>query len=124
MQRRNNGSSRIALRLCTTTALLLAASGVTAGAQAATPQVTPPPPVCTPLRTLSSNSTSVSAISETICVGALGTTIIKYAVTLTRLVNGTWVLVASGTGEVTHVCVGKTSYEYAALGFTATYACG
>jgi hypothetical protein len=125
MQRRNIGINRKVLRLGTTTVLLLAACGATTlGAQAATAQIPPPPPVCNPFRTLGGNSSSVFAYNEEICAGPSGTTVTKYDVSVARLVNGTWVTVATGLGEALYKCVGTTSYEYTALGFTATYACG
>ena len=125
MHFRSGRVDRAAVRMVTASALALVACGATAaGAQAAAPRIPPPPPQCSTERGLSGNSTAVVALNQQICYGPTGTTVTKYAVVLSRLVNGSWVVLASGTGEVYHDCVGTTSYEYSALGYTYTYACG
>jgi hypothetical protein len=124
MLSRNVQVGRGMARLCTASVLVLGACAAGFGsAQAATPQVQLPPH-CTPVRGLSGSSTEVSAINEDICISSSGSTIEKFDVTVSRLVSGSWVVVASGLGVATYVCVGTTSYEYSAVGTTGTYACG
>ena len=124
MLSRNARIGRGTLRLCTASVLIFGACAAGLGsAQAATGQAQLPPQ-CDPIRGLTGNSTAVTGIDEEICIGSSGTTIYKYEVTLSRLVNGSWVVVATGLGVATHDCVGTTSYEYSAVGLTHTYACG
>jgi len=125
MHRRNGRVNGAVVRLLTTSALVLTACGATAaGAQAAGPKVLPPPPQCKLDRSVVGDSYQVVGIDEEVCIGPGGNSITPYPVVLSRLVGGTWVVLASGSGEVFYYCAGTTSYEYSANGVTGTFACG
>lgn len=117
--------TRRAARMLAVSALALAAAGTAAGgAQAAggRPQLGTG---CLPAsRTLTGNSGQVVATYTETCNEPDGVNIIDFPVSLSELVNGTWVVVASGSGVVGHTCVGTAAHEYANSGLTGTYACG
>lgn len=118
--------TRRAARMLAVCALALAAAGAGAGgAQAASarPQI---PIGCDPaVHTLNGNSSYVVATYTETCHQLNGGyTIINFPVNLLEMVDGTWVVVANGSGVVEHLCVGTTAHEYTSVGVTATFPCG
>jgi hypothetical protein len=121
----NGPITRRATRMLAVSALALAAAGAaTGGAQAASvrPQLGTG---CLPAsRTLTGNSASVVATFTETCNEPGGVVIHDFPVSLSELVNGTWVVVASGEGVAAHECVGTAVHEYTSGGLNGTYACG
>lgn len=118
-------------RLLAVSAMTLAMAGAAVGgAQAASTRaavrpVPMLPPGCTPYITVTGTSAYVAAYDEWVCYSN-HPYIINWPVRLSRLVNGVWVVVASGDGVAVYNCVGTTSYEYQGVpGYsTRTFACG
>ena len=105
---------------------LITVGGTLGGAQAAslgTPQLGTG---CNPVNTsLIFSGNEVEALFDQVCNEPGGTIVHDYPVTLSRLVNGAWVVVATGDGVAAHLCVSTTTYEYhGAAGSTGTFACG
>jgi hypothetical protein len=114
-------------RLLAVSAAALLTAGVTLGsAQAAslpTPQINGD---CSPINTgLIFSGNEVEALFDQVCTQPDGaTTINDWPVNLSRLVNGAWVVIASGDGVAAHLCDGTTEYEYHGATTTGTFACG
>jgi hypothetical protein len=105
---------------------VLTASTTLGSAQAASPRHPLINGNCSPINTgLVFSGNQVEALFDQVCTQpGGGTTITDWPVNLSRLVNGTWVVIASGDGVAAHECVGTTVYEYHGLGSTGTFACG
>ena len=118
--------NRRAARLLAVSAVALVTAGATlSGAQA----VSRPNPLlqtgCDPVNaSLVFSGNEVVAEFNQVCNEPGGTVIHDYPVSLSRLVNGSWVVLASGEGVAAYLCVGTTTYEYLGAGHTGTFACG
>jgi hypothetical protein len=117
---------RRAARILAASALAFAAVGAVAdGTQAATaaPQLGTG---CYPATySLYGNSASVvGTFTETCYPRPDQPVIIDFPLNLFELVNGSWVVAASGDGVAAHQCVGTAAHEYRAGSLTGTYACG
>jgi hypothetical protein len=113
--------------LAVSAAALITAGATLGGAQAAslpTPQINGD---CSPVNTsLVFSGNEVEALFDQACTQPGGaTTYNEWPVNLSQLVNGAWVVIASGDGVAAHLCVGTTEYEYhGANNTTGTFACG
>jgi hypothetical protein len=120
--------TRRAVRVLAVSVVALAAAGATVGGAQATGAGKPQLQTgCSPVSaTLTGSKAAVVATFEQECTEPGGEIIVHdFPVSLSRLVGGTWVVVASGDGVAAHECVGSTTYEYhGADGTTGTFACG
>jgi hypothetical protein len=80
------------------------------------------PPTCTSIHTHTVGSAQITGIDEEICTPPL--VITKFPVSISKLENGKFVVVASGEGVVTYTCNGSTENEFAVLGVDFDAACG
>jgi hypothetical protein len=121
-----NGMITRATRILAVPTLALAAIGAAAGgaqAAGARPQLQIG---CQPaVESLTGNSAQVVASFTETCIEPNGVTrIIDFPVSLSEMINGSWVLLVSGEGVAAHECVGTVAHEYLGAGHTATFACG
>jgi len=118
--------TRRTTRMLAVSALVLVTAGATlGGAQAASARTPMINGDCAPvIFGLFMTGGQVEAIHDQACTQPDGETIINdWPVSLSRLVNGSWVLLGTGDGAVGHECVGTTKYEYSGAG-SAVFACG
>jgi hypothetical protein len=116
---------RTARFLAVSAVALVTVGAALGGAQAASLQTPQLGPGCSPVVTsLTGNSVQVFASFTQTCTVEGETIIHDFPVSLSRLVNGTWVTLASGEGVAAYECVGTTTYEYSGAGHTGTFACG
>jgi hypothetical protein len=119
--------TRRTVRLLVVPVVALVTAGATIGsAQAASLRNPMLGTGCSPVNTsLVFSGNEVEALFDQVCTEPGGTIINDWPVNLSRLVNGAWVVIASGDGVAAHVCVGTTTYEYhGASNATGTFACG
>ena len=104
---------------------LVTASATLSTAQAASTRTPLLGTGCSPVNTsLVFSGNEVEALFDQVCNVPGGTVIHDWPVNLSRLVNGTWVVLASGDGVAAYLCNGITQYEYRGETSTGTFACG
>jgi hypothetical protein len=82
----------------------------------------PIPPICFLSQTYLVSSTQVSGIDEYVCTHpTVGT---KFPVSVSKLQNGKFVVVASGQGVATYNCHGSAENEFEVLGVDFNAFCG
>jgi hypothetical protein len=80
-------------------------------------------PTCHATVVYSVTSTEISASIYTLCP-LQSPKLIPDAVTISKLENGQWVVVASGTGNTVYTCKGSTENEFAVADDIFDAACG
>ena len=101
---------------------VVTAAAVTALAGASVVTASPAQAISGPLQTFTATATELSAVNQ-LWYTPLGP-IINFPVTISRVVDGSDVPVASGSGFVTYQCDGAAVNTYTAVGKTLTVPCG
>ncbi len=120
LRRPLNLASRLGAGTILAAALAGGVVGMTPAAGAATPALGP---TCHATVTYTVSSTQISASIYTLCP-LQSPKLIPDAVTISKLENGQWVVVASGTGNTVYTCKGSTENEFAVADDLFDAACG